>query len=276
MKLTVGDLRKLIEGQPDEAEVLLQMQDGCCGETLDLECADTRSSFQSVSPCAGYVVVEVNAVPGYRSCIQSGGTKMNDERYWRRDKTFVDQILSGTPASLEHEKQEWARKNSKLPLHEYLGFTTEEWTAYNQGADLGSLLSKRSDLKKLEEAHKLKTFKLSAFKLRIRNALGRGGIPFMGAEEDKLVEAVEKLVEKKILEAPPINTLKLNYLRKEAKLNRDCAKSLRKEAAAESDNEKWNAAIHMEGQAAAFEQMIGYTKGLNHRQIGIAIRKGKL
>lgn len=220
MKLTVGDLKKLIEGQLDDASVLLQMQDGCCGDTLDLEFSDSTSSLEYQGKQPGYVVLTVEAVPGYRSCRQSRGTKRSDERYWQ---------------------------DPKGPKEE--------------GTEQGG-------------AEALRRFKL--FRMRIRNALSRSGIMSNHSwTEDDIVKAIEKLGEKHLEKAPPINTLKLNYLRKEARMARQCSETAAK-AAANGDPDQWDQSRLFLGQAWAFEQMIGYTRGLNHRQIGIATRKGKL
>lgn len=86
MRLTIGDLRKLIEGQPDDAEVVLEMTDGCCGDTLDLDYEESRTSLEDYDKKPGYIVLRTAPLPGYRSCIQSGGTKEADKEYWAKFK----------------------------------------------------------------------------------------------------------------------------------------------------------------------------------------------
>lgn len=285
MKLTVGDLKKLIEGQPDDAEVLLQAPDGCCGDTFDLDYSDSRSSLEDYDKKPGYVVITVGQIPGFRSCIQAGGSKRADELYWRRNKSYAEMVMAGHQENLQQHIKEYhdAYENhrTRLTKAEWLGFTEEEWKLYlDSSVSLASILKAKKNAaaeKPAEDAVKdvLRSFGL--FRMRLRSALGRAGVATNpGWTEQDIAQAVEKLAEKQLVEAPPINTLKLGYLRKQAKEYRAMSASLAKEAAKEGDHEKWDMSRLSMGQAWAFEQMIGYTRGFNHKQFSAALRKGKL
>lgn len=283
-KFTVGELRKLLEGQPDDAEVLLTMDDGCCGDFMDLTFSDASSSMEGYDKKPGYIAIRARAVPGYSSCIQSGGTKRAAELYWRRNKSYVERTIAGHKENLqEHIKahaEATKKYESRLSLPEWLGFSNDEWKLYNDSSvTIPQILKARHAVTPAEKEDALTECmrQFGQFRRKLRNALGRAGIMSNpGWTEDDISTAVEQLADKRLEEAPPVNKLKLGYLRQQAKEYRGMSTSQAKEAAKESDHEKWDMSRIALGQAWAFEQMIGYTRGLNHRQIGIAARKGKL
>ena len=93
---------------------------------------------------------------------------------------------------------------------------------------------------------------------------------------DDMIKVIRNFGDKVLKEAPPSNKLKLDYLRKQAKLNRDCAETAAKEAAQTGDPEQWDGSRLMLGQAMAYEEMVAHMRGLNSGQEGAAKRKGVL
>jgi hypothetical protein len=77
--MKVKDLVKLLSQSDQESDVWFAMSDGCCGEWLELEAYDADLTVDDNT-----VRVFFEAIPGYRSCIQSSGTKKSDQEYWKR------------------------------------------------------------------------------------------------------------------------------------------------------------------------------------------------
>lgn len=78
-------VKELIEAlqQCDSGEdICFLMNDGCCGDFLDLEAYEV--DVLDTGRNAPWPRIWFRAVPGYRSCIQSGGTKKADEEYWKQ------------------------------------------------------------------------------------------------------------------------------------------------------------------------------------------------
>ncbi len=84
-------LEYLTKADP-ESEVQFSMDEGCCGDTYSLEAYDIYNN----DPYAGnikipdsiFTVIYFKSIPGYRSCLQVGGTK-------RADKEWCDKYRKG-------------------------------------------------------------------------------------------------------------------------------------------------------------------------------------
>ena len=76
--MKIKELKELIEGMDDDGEVWINMQDGCCGDTMEMKVID----LDQYSP--KFASILLAAVPGYKSCIQAGGTKESDKKYWEK------------------------------------------------------------------------------------------------------------------------------------------------------------------------------------------------
>lgn len=76
-------LEELKDVNPD-AEIYFEAQDGCCGDTRDLEGADVRVYEPSKYSEQGSVHVSFGPLPGFYSCIQSGTTKKAHNEYWTK------------------------------------------------------------------------------------------------------------------------------------------------------------------------------------------------
>jgi hypothetical protein len=75
--MKVSELKQLIAGLKDDAVVSFLMDSGCCGDYEDMEAYDSET-YKDES-----LVIRLKSLPGYKSCIQAGGTKRSDEEYWR-------------------------------------------------------------------------------------------------------------------------------------------------------------------------------------------------
>lgn len=69
---------KQFEGMDSEAEVCFSMQNGCCGDTFDLE-APEIDQFKTIGRRAGepehYVTIRFPALDFLSSCIRSGAAQ---------------------------------------------------------------------------------------------------------------------------------------------------------------------------------------------------------
>lgn len=91
MKLTAKQLIEELQKIPPETEIWFTMADGCCSDFLEL---DINFADFEVSKLYGKDHVDArihfDAVPGYRSCIEAGGTKRlaeeKDKRLGRKDE----------------------------------------------------------------------------------------------------------------------------------------------------------------------------------------------
>lgn len=75
-------LLELIQKLDDNDEILFQIQDGCCDDSLDLIVDDT--AYHNLDVEGKVVIVKFSSLPGYRSCIQAGQTKRADQEYWEK------------------------------------------------------------------------------------------------------------------------------------------------------------------------------------------------
>jgi hypothetical protein len=83
------ELIEVLKACDPEQEVSFQMDDGCCGDYLSLDAYDfehiddyNRETRRFGIP--GWLTVRFRALPGYRSCRQSGGTIRADKEYWKK------------------------------------------------------------------------------------------------------------------------------------------------------------------------------------------------
>lgn len=73
------ELLELLSKADPEEKVIFWIDDGCCGDFLELDLYDVE--LYDIKPVNA--VLRFNALPGYKSCIQSGGTKRADKEYWK-------------------------------------------------------------------------------------------------------------------------------------------------------------------------------------------------
>ena len=78
-KMKKRDMIELLKDLPDDADIAFAMIDGCCGERLELEVEENM-----LEAYGGFAFITFSALPGYRSCLQSGTTKRLDEEYWMK------------------------------------------------------------------------------------------------------------------------------------------------------------------------------------------------
>lgn len=83
--MKVKDLIEVLQKADPESEVCFIMDDGCCGDWLDLDAYDFDILPYS-SKELPLAQIRFSPLPGYHSCIQSGGTKEAHEKYWNRFK----------------------------------------------------------------------------------------------------------------------------------------------------------------------------------------------
>ena len=75
--MKIKELLEELEGLDPELDVFVQMSAGCCGDNEDLEIYDV----EGFDKCG--LFIRCAALPGYRSCIQYGGTLEADKKYWK-------------------------------------------------------------------------------------------------------------------------------------------------------------------------------------------------
>lgn len=83
--MKIKELRELIATMQDDDAVSFEMLSGCCGDYEDLDLVDAwvnDSSYKNRREV--YLRIEFAPLPGYRSCIQTGGTKRAHDEYWKQ------------------------------------------------------------------------------------------------------------------------------------------------------------------------------------------------
>lgn len=82
------ELIEALQKADPESDVCFLIDDGCCGDWIDLNAYDFET--MSLEKHGSWTRISFSALPGYRSCIQSGGTKSADEKYWEKFKPSTD------------------------------------------------------------------------------------------------------------------------------------------------------------------------------------------
>lgn len=86
--MKVKELIEILQKCNKEEEIMFNIMDGCCGDTLDLEFEDIqifdyssnkeqKQGIHKITP-----IISFKGLPGYRSCRQGGLTIYNDKKYW--------------------------------------------------------------------------------------------------------------------------------------------------------------------------------------------------
>lgn len=86
--MKIKELKELLNSLPesmDDQEIYSVMSSGCCGDTEDLEQLEVDYYLPSKG-FNGMLRLTYSSLPGYRSCIQAGATKRQDEEYWKEKK----------------------------------------------------------------------------------------------------------------------------------------------------------------------------------------------
>lgn len=79
--MTIKELKDLIKDSGDTDEIFFYIQDGCCGDTISLELKDQeRFNYKDTNN----ILLTFKYLPGYKTCIQSGGTKREHEEYMKK------------------------------------------------------------------------------------------------------------------------------------------------------------------------------------------------
>jgi hypothetical protein len=83
------ELMEILQQCDPEQEVSFQIDDGCCGDSISLNCYDYEHSWDYNKETRkfdvpGWAVLRFGHLPGYRSCRQSSGTQKAHEEYWAR------------------------------------------------------------------------------------------------------------------------------------------------------------------------------------------------
>lgn len=81
--MKIKELKEMIANMPDDADLSFQMQSGCCGEFEEMEISYT-DIYEPHRDWQGSLLFRFHALPGYKSCIQAGGTIRADKEYWER------------------------------------------------------------------------------------------------------------------------------------------------------------------------------------------------
>lgn len=83
------DLIEILKECDPEEEVAFNIDDGCCGDYLSLEaydfenCKDYNKETKKYDK-PGWLTIRFKHLPGYKSCIQSGGTQRAHIEYWAK------------------------------------------------------------------------------------------------------------------------------------------------------------------------------------------------
>ena len=105
--MKVKELLPLLQNSDPESEIGFWIDDGCCADFIELEVHDAYDNDPYAGgikkPDAIYTIVRFDCLPGYRSCLQSGGTK-------RADAAWLDKYRKDTapkpPTDSETIKEE--------------------------------------------------------------------------------------------------------------------------------------------------------------------------
>lgn len=73
MRLTAGRLIEELKKVPADTEINFEMDDGCCGDYMELDLAFAEAL--SYDKDTHHFRVRVQAIEGFQSCIKSGNTK---------------------------------------------------------------------------------------------------------------------------------------------------------------------------------------------------------
>ncbi len=85
--MKIKELRQMLNELPatmDDQDVQFNMRSGCCGDYEELNILDFDAFAPDKFYDKGMVRFFFDAVPGYQSCIQAGGTKRAHEEYWKK------------------------------------------------------------------------------------------------------------------------------------------------------------------------------------------------
>jgi hypothetical protein len=77
--MKVKELLEVLQKSDPESYICFAMDDGCCGDWLDLEAYEARL-LDYYPPNLPQVQVHFVAVPGYHSCISSSGIKNRHQK----------------------------------------------------------------------------------------------------------------------------------------------------------------------------------------------------
>lgn len=75
------ELIELLKKCDSDEEVTFEMSSGCCGDYEYMDVTDTRINEYGNSKS---ISITFAPLPGYKSCIQAGGTIQNDRKYWEK------------------------------------------------------------------------------------------------------------------------------------------------------------------------------------------------
>lgn len=89
--MKVKELREVLSGLNDDADIAFLMNSGCCGDYESLEDYDIDAIDDN------YAAIYFKALPGYRSCIQVGSTIKADKDYWDRINQKTEQGANDGP-----------------------------------------------------------------------------------------------------------------------------------------------------------------------------------
>jgi hypothetical protein len=73
----------MIANMPDDATLSFEMLSGCCGDTEFMDLIDV-DVMEPAKDWSGALRFQFAQLPGYRSCIQAGGTIRSDKEYWEK------------------------------------------------------------------------------------------------------------------------------------------------------------------------------------------------
>lgn len=87
----VKDLLEELRGLPEDANISIQLDSGCCGDVEYLE-INTIDSYAPSKHYEGSINIRCNSLPGYESCISAGrmsklAKQIQEEREERKKKT---------------------------------------------------------------------------------------------------------------------------------------------------------------------------------------------
>lgn len=82
--MKVKELLAELQGIDPETEIIFRAMEGCCDDTRDLELADFEAS--KLADNIFWVGFTFKQLPGYYSCIQTGGTIKAHNDYWKKIK----------------------------------------------------------------------------------------------------------------------------------------------------------------------------------------------
>lgn len=89
MEIKVKDLLEALKNADPEDNISIAMNSGCCGDMEYLDVNDINHSEYPFSKRGdknyySYIQITCDALPGYRSCRQVGGTKRDHKKYWMK------------------------------------------------------------------------------------------------------------------------------------------------------------------------------------------------